>query len=185
MIGGWLPGEGRRGGRLGALVVGYYEDGELRYAGRVGTGFDEAELDRLGAPARAARARRQPVRRPPAAARDALRRAACSSPRSTTASGRRRGTLRHPRYKGLRDDVEPETVGFDEGCDEAASRLSTRSRRRVPDRPRRDADVARRPPAEERSIRTIHAALDAGVNLIDTADAYARRRAPTSATTSA
>src|SRR3954453_7398857 len=27
-------------------------------------------------------------------------------------------------------------------------------------------------PAEEQSIRTIHAALDAGVNLIDTADAY-------------
>jgi aryl-alcohol dehydrogenase-like predicted oxidoreductase len=32
--------------------------------------------------------------------------------------------------------------------------------------------LAGRPP-EERSIRTIHAALDAGVNLIDTADAYA------------
>src|SRR4051795_10570820 len=30
------------------------------------------------------------------------------------------------------------------------------------------------PPPEERSIRTIHAALDAGVNLIDTADAYAK-----------
>ena len=29
-------------------------------------------------------------------------------------------------------------------------------------------------PDEEQSIRTIHAALDAGVNLIDTADAYAR-----------
>src|SRR4029079_5984528 len=29
-------------------------------------------------------------------------------------------------------------------------------------------------PAEERSIRTIHAALDAGVNLIDTADAYSK-----------
>ena len=29
-------------------------------------------------------------------------------------------------------------------------------------------------PEEERSIRTIHAALDAGVNLVDTADAYAR-----------
>jgi len=27
-------------------------------------------------------------------------------------------------------------------------------------------------PREERSIRTIHAALDAGVTLIDTADAY-------------
>jgi aryl-alcohol dehydrogenase-like predicted oxidoreductase len=32
--------------------------------------------------------------------------------------------------------------------------------------------LAGRPP-EERSIRTVHAALDAGVNLIDTADAYA------------
>ena len=29
-------------------------------------------------------------------------------------------------------------------------------------------------PDEDRSIRTIHAALDAGVNLIDTADAYHR-----------
>ncbi|MEA2277166.1 MAG: hypothetical protein QOC78_2126 [Solirubrobacteraceae bacterium] len=29
-------------------------------------------------------------------------------------------------------------------------------------------------PEEERSIRTIHAALDAGANLVDTADAYAR-----------
>jgi len=26
----------------------YYDDGALKYAGRVGTGFDEAELDRLG-----------------------------------------------------------------------------------------------------------------------------------------
>jgi aryl-alcohol dehydrogenase-like predicted oxidoreductase len=33
--------------------------------------------------------------------------------------------------------------------------------------------LAGRPP-EERSIRTIHAALDAGVNLIDTADAYSK-----------
>ena len=31
-------------------------------------------------------------------------------------------------------------------------------------------------PPEEQSIRAIHAALDAGVNLIDTADAYARDR---------
>ena len=33
--------------------------------------------------------------------------------------------------------------------------------------------LAGRPP-EERSVRTIHAALDAGVNLIDTADAYSK-----------
>ena len=48
VIGGWLPGKEGRSGRLGALVVGFYEDGELRYAGRVGSGFTEAELARLG-----------------------------------------------------------------------------------------------------------------------------------------
>ena len=53
VIGGWLPGKGARAGRLGALLVGYYEadeDGQrvLRYAGRVGTGFNEEELERLG-----------------------------------------------------------------------------------------------------------------------------------------
>ncbi|HWY90965.1 MAG TPA: DNA ligase D [Solirubrobacteraceae bacterium] len=51
VIGGWLDGKGRRAGSLGALLVGYHEgerDGRaLRYAGRVGTGFDERELERL------------------------------------------------------------------------------------------------------------------------------------------
>ncbi|HWI74491.1 MAG TPA: DNA ligase D [Baekduia sp.] len=49
VIGGWLPGEGRRQERIGALLVGLHEDGggALRFAGRVGTGFTEGELDRL------------------------------------------------------------------------------------------------------------------------------------------
>ncbi|MCW2968799.1 MAG: ligD, partial [Solirubrobacteraceae bacterium] len=47
-IGGWMPGEGRRRDRIGALLVGL-PDGEsgLAYAGRVGTGFTDEELDRL------------------------------------------------------------------------------------------------------------------------------------------
>ena len=49
VVGGWLPGEGGRSGRLGALVVGFYEDGELRYAGRAGSGFTESELKRVQA----------------------------------------------------------------------------------------------------------------------------------------
>src|SRR5829696_1356279 len=49
VIGGWLAGDGGRAGRLGALVVGYHdESGALRYAGRVGSGFDERELARMG-----------------------------------------------------------------------------------------------------------------------------------------
>jgi bifunctional non-homologous end joining protein LigD len=47
-IGGWMPGEGSRRQRIGALLVGQRdEDGDLRYAGRVGTGFTEDTLDRL------------------------------------------------------------------------------------------------------------------------------------------
>lgn len=49
VICGWVPGEGGRSGRIGALLLGYHDDGGmLRYAGRVGTGFTGAELDRLG-----------------------------------------------------------------------------------------------------------------------------------------
>ncbi len=50
-IGGWLPGEGRRRNRLGSILVGYYDEGdrgkELRYAGKVGTGFSDRDLDVL------------------------------------------------------------------------------------------------------------------------------------------
>jgi bifunctional non-homologous end joining protein LigD len=47
VIGGWLDGEGKRSGFLGALLVGYWEGGRLVYAGRVGTGFSDATLARL------------------------------------------------------------------------------------------------------------------------------------------
>src|ERR687893_709906 len=49
VIGGWLPGDGGRAGRLGSLVIGIPDDdGVLRYAGRVGTGFTGSELLRVG-----------------------------------------------------------------------------------------------------------------------------------------
>ena len=47
VIAGWIPGEGRRTDRIGALLMGFYENGKLRYAGRVGTGFTEKTLDDL------------------------------------------------------------------------------------------------------------------------------------------
>ena len=48
VIGGWLPGQGRRSGRLGSLLIGYYDGDELRYAGKVGTGYTERTLADLG-----------------------------------------------------------------------------------------------------------------------------------------
>src|SRR5947209_905080 len=46
VIGGWTAPKGSRQ-RVGALLVGYYDQGRLRYAGKVGTGFDEQTLERL------------------------------------------------------------------------------------------------------------------------------------------
>src|SRR5207248_2394513 len=40
VVAGWKPGEGRREGRIGSLLLGVYDDaGRLGYAGNVGTGF--------------------------------------------------------------------------------------------------------------------------------------------------
>lgn len=48
VVGGWTEPQGRRSG-LGALLVGTVHGEEIRYAGRVGTGFDDATLATLGA----------------------------------------------------------------------------------------------------------------------------------------
>jgi bifunctional non-homologous end joining protein LigD len=48
VVGGWTDPKGSREA-LGALLVGYHERGRLRYAGRVGTGFDRATLAALWA----------------------------------------------------------------------------------------------------------------------------------------
>ncbi len=48
VIGGWMPGRGAREGSLGSLLVGVPDGaGGLRYAGKVGTGFDEHALQLL------------------------------------------------------------------------------------------------------------------------------------------
>lgn len=113
VIGGWMPGEGNRSGRIGALLVGYYQDGELRYAGRVGTGFDQAELTRLQGLLDPLERPTSPFvgRQPPKTARFVEPRLVCAVVYGEWTQAR---TLRHPVYKGLRDDVAPEDVAFDD-----------------------------------------------------------------------
>jgi bifunctional non-homologous end joining protein LigD len=112
VIGGWLPGEGGRSGRLGALVIGIPdEEGVLRYAGRVGTGFTEAELLRLGGILDSLASDASPFvgRQPPKLTRfvEPSLVARVDFTERTNA-----GTLRQPSYKGLRDDVAAEDVRF-------------------------------------------------------------------------
>ncbi|MEO6885632.1 MAG: non-homologous end-joining DNA ligase, partial [Jatrophihabitantaceae bacterium] len=47
VIVGWRPGAGRRTGGIGSLLMAVPVGDRLRYAGRVGTGFTDAMLDRL------------------------------------------------------------------------------------------------------------------------------------------
>lgn len=47
VIGGWKTGKGRREGGVGSLLLGVYEDGDLRFVGHVGTGFTDLDLDDL------------------------------------------------------------------------------------------------------------------------------------------
>ena len=100
-----------RGGRtdLGALLLGYYDDDRLRYAGKVGTGFTHATLRSLGERLGQLRQERSPF------ADDVRERGATwVTPRLVAQIGftewTRDGRLRHPRFLGLREDKAPEEV---------------------------------------------------------------------------
>jgi bifunctional non-homologous end joining protein LigD len=118
VIGGWLEGKGGRSGQLGALLVGYYEDAgrarALRYAGRVGSGFDEAELARL-AQALGARKRRGS----PFAARGVQppRDAHFVKPELVAevefSHWTQQHILRHSVYRGLREDKPAREVSLE------------------------------------------------------------------------
>ena len=113
VVGGWLPGEGKRRERIGALLVGVPDEGRLRYAGRVGTGFTEAELDRL---AKTLEQREDsPFGGEPQPPRHAVyveptRVAEVEFTEWTTD-----GMLRHPSYKGLREEA-PTSAFLDAGA---------------------------------------------------------------------
>jgi bifunctional non-homologous end joining protein LigD len=103
VIGGWVAGEGRRRDRIGALLVGYYEGDELRLAGKVGTGFDDRELERLG---RLLATRERSAS--PFSGRQPERGARFVEPDLVAevefTEWTDQNMLRHPSYKGLRDD---------------------------------------------------------------------------------
>lgn len=109
VIGGWVPGQGRRSGELGALLVGYHDGGKLRYAGKVGTGFSQATLAMLRERLTPLATDRSPFagRQPPKDSRFVRPELVCVVEFAEwTASG----TLRHPSYEGLREDKPPEDV---------------------------------------------------------------------------
>jgi DNA ligase D-like protein (predicted ligase) len=110
VIGGYTDPQGSRTD-LGALLLGVYDsDGQLVYAGKVGTGFDHQTLRRLHGELSALEQERSPFDRgnPPRAGVHWVR------PRMVAQIGfsewTTAGQLRHPRFQGLRRDKSPADV---------------------------------------------------------------------------
>jgi bifunctional non-homologous end joining protein LigD len=103
VVGGWLPGEGKRRDRIGALLVGLPDKGRLRYAGRVGTGFTDGELTRL---ARTLEERPDsPFHSEPEPPRGAFFVQPTRVAEVEFSEWTSDGILRHPSYKGLREEA--------------------------------------------------------------------------------
>jgi bifunctional non-homologous end joining protein LigD len=114
VIGGYTAPRGSRT-ELGALLLGYYEDGELRYAGKVGTGFTRATLREI-------RDKLSGLRRNSSPFADEVRDRSATwvEPQLVAQVGfsewTRDGRLRHPRFLGLRDDKAADEVVRERGA---------------------------------------------------------------------
>ena len=100
---GWTEPAGARTG-FGALMLGYHDErGALRYAGKVGTGFDTGALRRLSVLLASLERPTSPVRDPVHEPRAHWARPVLVAQVAFT-EWTRDGRLRHPRFQGLRDD---------------------------------------------------------------------------------
>jgi len=108
---GWQEGAGRRAGGVGSLLVAVNEDGELRYAGKVGTGFTDRALTDITTKLSRMSRSTPPVQDAPAAI---ARNANWVTPRLVGevqfAEWTAGGHLRHPVWRGWRPDKDAEAV---------------------------------------------------------------------------
>jgi bifunctional non-homologous end joining protein LigD len=147
VIGGWIPGEGRRTKRIGALLMGYYERDRFIYAGRVGTGFTERSLTELQDRLDSYRRPTSPFAGKPPLPREAVFVEPCLVAQIEFREWTSEGVMRAPSFKGLRQDRSPREVvlesgpakarvaGLDEASREVDSTASAEAEARAPDSP--------------------------------------------------
>jgi bifunctional non-homologous end joining protein LigD len=125
VIGGWTKGKGSRSASIGALHLGVYdEQGQLRYSGRVGSGFDTAELKYLVSELDPLAREDSPFtgRQPPRGAHFAEPQLVCEVEFTEWTTD---GLLRHPVYKGLRADKPATAVMREHTQTPQESRISS------------------------------------------------------------
>ena len=118
VIAGYTRGQGRREGRFGALILGYHEGDDFKYAGNVGTGFTDAEIDKLLGQLKQLERKASPfeaVPKMPKVRRDAI---SWVEPKLVAeiefVEWTHDGRLRAPSYQGLREDKPADDVEREE-----------------------------------------------------------------------
>jgi bifunctional non-homologous end joining protein LigD len=118
VVAGWTKGSGSRATGFGSLVLGVQRDGALVWAGNVGTGFTQAEIERLLAKLRPLRRATTPFAVEPKMPRVRKGDVQWVEPRLVAevefSEWTHDGRLRQPSYQGLREDKAPEEVRREE-----------------------------------------------------------------------
>jgi bifunctional non-homologous end joining protein LigD len=111
VIGGWREGQGRRGGGVGSLLMGVPSADGLHYVGRVGSGFNDRQLDDIQAKLERLSRKTSPFLDVPREdARDAHWVTPSLVGEVTYGELTEPGRLRHPVWRGLRHDKSADEV---------------------------------------------------------------------------
>ena len=114
VIGGWRPGQGRRDGGVGSLLMGIPTPEGLRYIGRVGSGFNDRTLSEIEALLEPLVRKTSPlVDVPREDARDAHWVTPSLVGEVSYGELTEPGRMRHPVWRGLRPDKSPEEVTWE------------------------------------------------------------------------
>jgi bifunctional non-homologous end joining protein LigD len=122
VIGGFTEGQKARKDAIGSLLIGYYEDGELRYAGHVGTGFSAKLAHELRTRLTGMKTAKMPFAAVP---RTEARAAIWVRPELVGevefSNWTSDGVLRHPSFQGLREDKDSKSITRDRAVPPAAA----------------------------------------------------------------
>jgi bifunctional non-homologous end joining protein LigD len=117
-----------KGKPFSSLLLGTFESGKLIYSGKVGTGFDGADFDTLASKFRPLERRSSPFEEVPAPERkDAVWLEPKLVAEVAYTEWTRDGRLRHPSFKGLREDKQAREVRREQPKDEEAPMATTRT----------------------------------------------------------
>jgi bifunctional non-homologous end joining protein LigD len=140
-------------GPLGALLVAVQEDGKLRHAGRVGTGFDGADAEELMALLKPRIQARSPLEKPPhdGRGRDVTWVRPGIVVEVSFAAWTGHGLIRHGAFKGIREDKTDDVVLKDADAAGKAGPAHERQEAAMVEKPIKDAVLS--PKARLRAMR--------------------------------